>query len=168
MVFLGLPIMDVSVALVGTLDGGGIFYVHIRSIASAAVLFPMSCLGLVCGGDKERNGDSGGLRRNMVTLEITCKNHTPKGRYRFAMRGCAFCLPPPPPWETPQKLTDSILPYLPSSLCVMRLASLARDIASMPYIPPMHPPSATVVAVRPRFRFVFHMVPQMLKLHPYC
>ncbi len=40
--------MDVSVALVGTLDGGGIFYVHIGSIAAAVVLFPMSCLGLVC------------------------------------------------------------------------------------------------------------------------
>ena len=56
MVFLGLPIMDVSVALVGTLDGGGIFYVHIRSIASAAVLFPMSCLGLVGGGTKRGTG----------------------------------------------------------------------------------------------------------------
>jgi hypothetical protein len=42
--------MDVSVALVGTLDGDGIFYMRIRSIAAAVVLFPMSCLGLVVGG----------------------------------------------------------------------------------------------------------------------
>ncbi len=48
--------MDVSVALVGTLHGGGIFYVHIRSIAAAVVLFPMSCLGLVGGGTKRGTG----------------------------------------------------------------------------------------------------------------
>ena len=49
--------MDVTVALVGTLDGGGIFYIHIRSIAAAVVLFPMSCLGLVVvGGRREEQG----------------------------------------------------------------------------------------------------------------
>ena len=58
--------MDASVALVGTLDGGGISYVHICSIAAAVVLFPMSCLGLVGGGDEERNEDSGGLRRKWL------------------------------------------------------------------------------------------------------
>ena len=46
--------MDVSVALVGTLDGGGIFYMRIRAIAAAVVLFPMSCLGLVVGGGTKR------------------------------------------------------------------------------------------------------------------
>ena len=54
---MGLPIMDVSVALVGTLDGGGIFYMRIRSIAAGVVLFPMSCLGLVVGrGRREERG----------------------------------------------------------------------------------------------------------------
>ena len=48
--------MDVSVALVGTLDGGGIFYVHIHSLAAAVVLFPMSCLGLVGRGRREERG----------------------------------------------------------------------------------------------------------------
>ncbi len=52
--------MDVSVPLVGTLDGGGIFYVHIWSIAAAVVLFPMSCLGLVVGGGRR---EERGLRR---------------------------------------------------------------------------------------------------------
>jgi hypothetical protein len=42
-----------------SLDGGSIFYMRIRSIAAAVVIFPMSCLGLVVGGDKERNGDLG-------------------------------------------------------------------------------------------------------------
>ena len=56
-VFLGLPIMDVSVALVGTLNGGSIFYMRICSIAAAVVLFPMSCLGLVvCGGGRTKRG----------------------------------------------------------------------------------------------------------------
>lgn len=32
------------------------------------------------GGDKERNGDLGGLRQNTVTPKITRKNHTPKER----------------------------------------------------------------------------------------
>ena len=44
--------MDVSVALVGTLDGGGIFYMRIRSIAAGVVLFPMRGLGLVVGGGR--------------------------------------------------------------------------------------------------------------------
>jgi hypothetical protein len=49
--------MDVSVALVGTLDGGSIFYMRICSIAAAVVLFPMSCLGLVVGGgQREEQG----------------------------------------------------------------------------------------------------------------
>ena len=56
-VFLGLPIMDVSVDLVGTLNGGSIFYMRICSIAAAVVLFPMSCLGLVVvGGRREEQG----------------------------------------------------------------------------------------------------------------
>ena len=136
------------------------------------------------GGDEERNGDLGGLRRNAVTPKITRKNHTPKGTYRFAMVHFfspphpQMCLPPPPPLplgKLPQKLTDSILPYLPPSLCVkccaMSAMRLARDNASTPYVPLMHSPSATAVAVVvvcPHFRFVFHMVPRMLKLHPYC
>ena len=49
---MGLLIMDVTIALVGTLDGGGIFYMHIHSLAAAVVLFPMSSLGLVRGGTK--------------------------------------------------------------------------------------------------------------------
>ena len=54
---MGLPIMDVSVALVGTLNGGSIFYMRICSIAAAVVLFPMSCLGLVVvGGRREEQG----------------------------------------------------------------------------------------------------------------
>ena len=48
--------MDASVALVGTLVGGGISYVHICSIAAAVVLFPMSCLGLVGRGRREERG----------------------------------------------------------------------------------------------------------------
>ena len=49
--------MDVSVALVGTLDGGGIFYMRIRSIAAGVVLFSMSCLGVVVGGgQREERG----------------------------------------------------------------------------------------------------------------
>ena len=84
---------------------------------------------------------------------------------------------PPPPLplplplgKLPPKLTDSILPYLCVKCCAMSEMCLARDIASTPYVPPMHPPSAivAVVAVHPRFQFVFHMVPRMLKLHPYC
>ncbi len=55
---MGLPIMDVSVALVGTLDGGGIFYMRICSIAAAVVLFPMSCLLILWwgGGRREERG----------------------------------------------------------------------------------------------------------------
>ena len=48
--------MDASVALAGTLDGGGISYMHICSIAAAVVCFPMSCLGLVGGGTKRGTG----------------------------------------------------------------------------------------------------------------
>ena len=49
--------MDASVALAGTLDGGGISYMmHICSIAVAVVRFPMSCLGLVGGGRREERG----------------------------------------------------------------------------------------------------------------
>ena len=82
-------------------------------------------------------------------------------------------MPPPLPLplgKLPPKLTNSILPYVCVKCCAMSEMCLARDIASMPYVLPMHPPSAiiTVVAVHPCFQFVFHMVPLMLKLHPYC